>query len=88
MITPDEAAQISQVSTRTIYRWIEAQKVHFAETEKGFSLICLQSLEDQAASSTQDESDAGPTRSSQGFFRKSLMKRMLKGRYTRKERLQ
>jgi excisionase family DNA binding protein len=44
MVTPDEAAVIARVSSRTIYRWVEAGKLHFAETAEGFLLICPQSL--------------------------------------------
>ena len=79
MVTPDQAAQLCQVSTRTIYRWLEAGKIHFMETEKGFSLICLQSLESNA-NSTQGWREEPVTSPGIGFFRKSLMKRMLKRR--------
>ena len=44
MIKVDEAATIARVSSRTIYRWVEAEKVHFAETPEGLLLICLSSL--------------------------------------------
>jgi hypothetical protein len=76
MVTPDEAAQLCSVSTRTIYRRIETQGVHFMETEKGFSLICLQSLEGNANSAEGCRAKAA-TRPFRGFLRKG-MKRMLK----------
>ena len=44
MVTPDEAAAIARVSARTIYRWIETMKLHFAETPEGSLLVCLRSL--------------------------------------------
>jgi len=44
MVTPDEAAVLSRVSSRTIYRWVEGEKIHFAETQDGLLLICLNSL--------------------------------------------
>jgi excisionase family DNA binding protein len=44
MCTPEEAATLARVSTRTIYRWVEAGKVHFTETVGGPLLICLNSL--------------------------------------------
>lgn len=44
MVTPDQAAIVAIVSSRTIYRWVEAKKVHFAETPDGLLLICLNSL--------------------------------------------
>lgn len=44
MITPEEAAALTQVTTRTIYRWVEAGELHFAETPEGALLICPDSL--------------------------------------------
>ena len=41
MITPDEAAALSGVSTRTIYRWLESGSIHFSETSASGMLICL-----------------------------------------------
>jgi hypothetical protein len=44
MITPDETAALCNVSTRTVYRWLETSAVHFSETAEGLVLICLSSL--------------------------------------------
>jgi excisionase family DNA binding protein len=44
MITPHEAAAVTGISTRTIYRWIEADSIHFTETHEGSMLVCLNSL--------------------------------------------
>ena len=44
MLTPDQAATISRLSSRIIYRWIEARRVHFTETGEGQLLICQSSL--------------------------------------------
>ena len=44
MITPDEAAALSNVSTRTIYHWLESNSIHFFETPATGLLICLQTL--------------------------------------------
>lgn len=44
MITPEEAAALANVTTRTIYRWVEAGELHFAETPEGALFICLDSL--------------------------------------------
>jgi excisionase family DNA binding protein len=44
MVTAEEAAAVAGVTRRTIYRWVEAQSVHFAETPDGALLICLDSL--------------------------------------------
>lgn len=77
MVTPDEAAQLWNVSTRTIYRRIENGQLHFTETERGFSLICIPSLERDGASTDGDAVDV--TRSFRRFFRKGV-KRMLERR--------
>lgn len=39
MVTADEAARVAHVGTRTIYRWIEIGKVHFAETQQRLLLV-------------------------------------------------
>jgi len=44
MITPDEAAALCEVSTRTIYQWLESGAIHFSETASEGLLICLSSL--------------------------------------------
>jgi len=44
MITPEEAAALCEVSTRTIYRWLESGAIHFSETASEGLLICLSSL--------------------------------------------
>ena len=44
MITPDEAAALCEVSTRTIYQWLELGAIHFSETASEGLLICLSSL--------------------------------------------
>jgi hypothetical protein len=44
MVSAEQAARISGVSTRTIYRWIETGQVHFSETHDGVSLICIESI--------------------------------------------
>jgi len=44
MITPDEAAALCEVSTRTVYGWLETGAIHFSETVGEGLLICLSSL--------------------------------------------
>jgi hypothetical protein len=44
MVTAEAAATLAGVSRRTIYRWVEADKLHFTETLDGLLLICLDSL--------------------------------------------
>jgi len=46
MITVDEAAAIAGVTSRTVYRWADAQKLHFTETVEGVLRICFSSLQD------------------------------------------
>lgn len=43
-MTADEAAALTQASSRAIYRLIEARKLHFNETAGQSLLICLNSL--------------------------------------------
>ena len=54
MITPDEAAALCDVSTRTIYHWLESGAIHYSETVREGLLICLGSL---AASATNEAND-------------------------------
>ena len=44
LIAPDEAAVLAGVSTRTIYRWVEAEQLHYSETPEGRLLVCPNSL--------------------------------------------
>ena len=44
MITPEEAAILLCCSTRTIYSWVEAAKIHFSEQPPHSLLVCLDSL--------------------------------------------
>ena len=44
MVAPEEAARIAGVSPRTIYRWVEAERVHYVENSEGDLRICSASL--------------------------------------------
>jgi len=44
MIPVDLAAKAAGVSPRTLYRWIEQNKVHFRELSDGAVLVCENSL--------------------------------------------
>jgi excisionase family DNA binding protein len=44
MVMPEYAAAQAAVRVRTVYRWIEAGNIHFAETPGGGVLICETSL--------------------------------------------
>jgi hypothetical protein len=44
MITADVAAKLAGLSSRALYRLIEADRIHFIELHDGSSLICLSSL--------------------------------------------
>jgi len=45
MVTVDEAAAIAGVTSRTMYRWVDAEKLHFSETAEGVLIICFNSLQ-------------------------------------------
>ena len=44
MLAPEAAAALSGVSPRTIYRWVEAGRVHCAEGPDGALSVCAASL--------------------------------------------
>ena len=44
MFTPGQAALVSGLSSREVYRRVEAGEVHFTETVEGLLLVCLDSL--------------------------------------------
>jgi len=44
LVAPDEAAIVTGMSTRTIYRWVEAGSIHFQETADGSLPVCLNSF--------------------------------------------
>jgi hypothetical protein len=44
LVPPEQAAGIAGVTVRTINRWVEAESVHFVETEDGLLLLCVNSL--------------------------------------------
>ena len=44
MLTLEEAVAVAGVSTRVIYRRVEAGAVHFAEMPAGLMFVCLNSL--------------------------------------------
>lgn len=48
MVTLDQACALSRVGARTLFREIEAGRLHFQETESGSIFICLRSLEGAA----------------------------------------
>ena len=44
MLTVEEAAALTGLSARTIYRQVELGLVHYAETASGLLLVCVNSL--------------------------------------------
>lgn len=44
MVTLDEAVQVSGISSRTVYRFIEEGQIHFSETTDRIALICPATL--------------------------------------------
>lgn len=41
MVSAEEAAAVTGLSRRAIYRLVESSRIHFAETPGGALLICL-----------------------------------------------
>ena len=48
MITPEQAAMMSCINVRSIYRCVEEGRLHHSETPEGLLLICPRSLEEAA----------------------------------------
>jgi hypothetical protein len=44
LVTAEEAARLACVTTRVIYRRVEAGQLHFIESQDGLLLICRHSL--------------------------------------------
>jgi len=44
MLRPEDAAAAARLSVRTIYRWVEAGRLHFIEAPEESLRICLNSL--------------------------------------------
>jgi hypothetical protein len=44
MVTPERAAELAGATPREIYRRIENGELHFAESEGGLLLVCLDSF--------------------------------------------
>ena len=44
MVSPQQAALVAGVTVREINRWVEAEMVHFMETNDGLLLLCVNSL--------------------------------------------
>ena len=44
LVTPEEAAAIAKVSVRAIYRWVEADVVHYRNGPDGSVVVCTKSL--------------------------------------------
>ena len=55
MITPDEAASITSMTTRALYRLVDAGIIHFTETEGGLIRLCLPSLLQAIGEANQDK---------------------------------
>ena len=47
MITPEDAGLAVGVSARTIYRWVEQNKIHFRESASGSLVVCPRSVLEQ-----------------------------------------
>ncbi len=49
MLPPTLAATLSNLSLRTLFRWIESGDIHFVETPDGNIFLCLASVQAQAS---------------------------------------
>ena len=57
MVDPSSAALVAQVSIREIYRWVDANKLHFLEAASGELYLCATSVQ----ASTPNASSAETT---------------------------
>lgn len=46
MVAPEQAAVITAVPVRTIYRRVETRMIHYKEAPDGSLIVCLKSLSD------------------------------------------
>ena len=44
MVAPEQAAMLSQIPIRMIFRWVETGLVHYKEGQNGSIIVCLKSL--------------------------------------------
>jgi hypothetical protein len=44
MVTPEQAAAVTHVPERMIYRWVESGLVHYREEPNGSISVCVKSL--------------------------------------------
>lgn len=50
MVGPEEASALTGVNARLIYRWADAEMIHYLETPAGALLVCLDSVALRASS--------------------------------------
>lgn len=55
MLTAEASAALFKIKNRRVYQLVEANIIHFTETETGAMFVCLQTL-DQATCNTDDVS--------------------------------
>ena|SRR6266568_215296 len=60
MITPDEAASITLVTTRALYRLVDSGVIHFTETPSGLIRLCLPSLLQAIGATNQSHRQLSP----------------------------
>lgn len=46
-LTPRQTAEILEISEKAVFRLIEAERVHSANSKRGFTLICANSFGDE-----------------------------------------
>ena len=62
MLTPDEAASITSMSTRALYQMIEAGIIHFIESDSGLIRLCLPSVASALRAANRAQQPGWPTR--------------------------
>jgi hypothetical protein len=65
LVTAEQAAFITGIRTRVIYRWVEAGMVHYTETPDGETLVCLDSLGVEWMQCAQGDSAQPPVHANQ-----------------------
>lgn len=44
LLSPEHAATLTGIPARSIYRWVEAGKIHYTETATGKINVCVKTL--------------------------------------------
>ena len=70
LLLPEDAAILTGVTTRQIYRAVELGRVHFIELSKGTLLICPNSIFQAVSEAANVSASAGPQMEKSKSFKK------------------